>query len=43
MKELLLSEAALSTLVYGAVFLTLLTPVILLALLLKDWKEGELW
>lgn len=43
MTELALSENALEMLVYGAVFVTTLTPAALIAFLIKDWKEGKLW
>lgn len=38
-----MSVDALSLLVYSAVFITMITPVVLVALVIKDWKEGKLW
>lgn len=38
-----ISQDALALLVYGAVVITMVTPIALLALLVKDWKEGKLW
>lgn len=38
-----ISVYALSLLVYGAVLITMVTPVVLVALLIRDWKEGKLW
>lgn len=38
-----MSVNALSLLVYGGVFVTMITPVVLVTLLLSDWKEGKLW
>jgi len=32
-----------SGLISGALLLTCLSPLILLALLIKDWKKGDLW
>lgn len=43
MTELAISENALEILIYGAVFITMITPVALLTFLIKDWKEGKLW
>ena len=39
----MISLTALSTLVYTALAITLLTPLLLIALVLRDWKEGVLW
>ena len=43
MAEWMISETALTVLVSGAVFITIITPVALVAFLVKDWKEGKLW
>lgn len=43
MTELPISESALEILVFGAVFITMITPLALVAFLIKDWKEGKLW
>lgn len=40
---MMISHEALSVLVYGAVFITMITPVALIGFLIKDWKEGDLW
>lgn len=40
---MMMSVNALSLLVYGAVLVTMVTPVVLITLLIKDWKEGKLW
>lgn len=33
----------LELMVYGALAVSALTPIVLLALLYRDWKEGKLW
>jgi hypothetical protein len=38
-----LSAAALSLLIYTSLGLTVAAPLILLALLVRDWKAGRLW
>lgn len=38
-----MSVNALSLLVYGGVFVAMITPVVLIVLLVNDWKEGKLW
>ncbi len=37
------SAEFLNWLVYPALFITLLSPVILLLLLVRDWKRRTLW
>lgn len=37
------SVATLSLLVGGALIITVLSPIVLLLLLVKDWKRGEQW
>lgn len=39
----MISVTALAALVYIALGLTALTPLLLLALVIRDWKRGELW
>lgn len=34
---------ALELLVYGALLVSAVAPLLLLALLYRDWKEGKLW
>lgn len=38
-----MTTAALGMLIHGALALTALTPIVLLALLLLDCKRGQLW
>lgn len=37
------SPAFLSTLVGLAVFITALSPIVLITLLIRDWKGNKLW
>jgi hypothetical protein len=37
------SEGFLSLLVTIAVVMTMISPVLLLAFLIRDWKRGEQW
>lgn len=39
----MISATGLTLLISVALAMTLLSPVILLGLLLKDWKEQRLW
>lgn len=39
----MISASALTILVFLGLGLTALTPLLLLALLMRDWKRGELW
>ena len=39
----MISLAALSTLVYAALGVTVLIPVILLAMVISDYNKGDLW
>ena len=32
-----------SLLVYGAVFITLMSPLVMLAMLIRDMRKDELW
>ena len=38
-----LSPAVLAILIYVSLGLTLVAPLLLLLLLLRDWKSGQLW
>jgi hypothetical protein len=38
-----LSLSLFTLLISTALFITVLTPVILLLLLLRDWTKGDLW
>lgn len=35
--------ALFETLITGAMLITCMSPVILVALLIQDWKKGRLW
>lgn len=37
------SEGFLSTMVTGALALTIVAPITLIILLIVDWKKGRLW
>lgn len=39
----MISLLALSTLVYAALGVTVLIPIILLGMVISDYKRGELW
>lgn len=39
----MISVSALSTLVLLALALASLTPMILIALVIRDWKQNKLW
>jgi|GEM_PF-6264248 len=39
----MISLAALSILVYAALGLTVLIPIVLLTMVFTDYKKGELW
>ncbi len=39
----MISPDGLAMLVYPALILTMITPFVLVALLLKDKKDGKLW
>lgn len=39
----MISSGALSVLVILALLLASATPIILITLLIKDWKQGKLW
>lgn len=39
----MISLMALSTLVYAALGVTVLIPIILLAMVISDYRKGELW
>ena len=39
----MISTAALAALVYIALGVTVLTPILLLVLVFLDWKRGQLW
>ena len=39
----MITESALAALVYFALGVTTLTPIILLTLVFRDWKRGILW
>jgi len=39
----MISVGVLTTLVYIGVGMTIVTPIILIALLIRDWKRGNLW
>ncbi len=40
---MILPEAALAALIYGALGLTCLAPVLLMVLLWRDWRRNRLW
>ena len=40
---MIISATAFSWLIGVALVLTIAAPIILLGLLLRDWKKGELW
>jgi hypothetical protein len=35
--------SVLDAMVFGALIVSAITPVLLLVLLVRDWKRGELW
>lgn len=39
----MISTGALAALVYIALGVTVLTPILLLVLVFLDWKRGQLW
>lgn len=39
----MISTAALSILIYIALAVTVITPVLFLVLLIRDYKRGKLW
>lgn len=39
----MISVAALSTLVMLALMMASLTPIILITLVIRDWKQNKLW
>ena len=39
----MISLGALSLLIYAAIGMAAAIPVILLVMLIRDWKQGELW
>lgn len=39
----MISAGALSILVYCALTITVITPIVLITLLLRDYKRGKLW
>jgi uncharacterized membrane protein len=39
----MISVSALTALVMFALLLTCLTPLILIALVVRDWKQNKLW
>lgn len=39
----MISLGTFSTLVICALSIVILTPVLLIALMIRDWKRGELW
>lgn len=39
----MISLSAFSTLVLCALGIVILTPALLLVLMIRDWKRGELW
>jgi hypothetical protein len=40
---MIISQFTFNLLIGIACFITLFTPFILLSLLIRDWKKGELW
>lgn len=40
---MILSSTAFTVLIGAALFLTTLAPLLLIALLIRDWKKGDLW
>jgi hypothetical protein len=40
---LIISTGAFSALVIVALVITIVAPILLLALLVRDWKKGQLW
>jgi len=39
----MISTGALTVLVFAALAITVVTPVLLIVLLIRDYKRGELW
>lgn len=40
---MILSSTAFTVLIGAALCLTTLAPLLLIALLIRDWKKGDLW
>lgn len=40
---MILSSTAFTIVIAGALCLTALAPLLLLALLIRDWRKGDLW